>query len=108
MRLETKSIRFLTLSEAAIFLRVTKSTIYAWVHQRRLPFRKHGRLLVFSIDELLAWSESQKFSNELKDCILYATPSVRTGSAQIEQSSLKVEQNENAEPFKPKRFRNGK
>ncbi len=46
--------------EAAEILHIRPSTVYAWVHQRRLPFRKHGRSLVFSRRELLEWSESRR------------------------------------------------
>ena len=53
-------MKFLNVIEAAAFLRVKKSTIYAWVHQRRLPFRKHGNRLVFSQIELEKWSNNSK------------------------------------------------
>jgi len=49
-------LRFLTVGEAAEALRVKKATVYAWVHQRRIPFRKHGARVVFREDELRAWS----------------------------------------------------
>lgn len=51
---------FLNIGEAADLLRVTKSTVYAWVHQKRIPHRKHGGKLVFSRIDLLDWSEGQK------------------------------------------------
>jgi len=47
---------FLIAEEAAEFLWIKKSTLYAWVHQKKIPYRKHGRLLVFSRADLLEWS----------------------------------------------------
>ncbi len=52
--------QFLNTKEAAKFLRVELSTIYAWVHARKIPHRKHGSRLVFEINELLEWSDAQK------------------------------------------------
>lgn len=51
---------FLNVSEAASFLRVSISTLYGWVHQRRIPFRKHGSKLVFSRTDLEGWSKTQE------------------------------------------------
>lgn len=53
------SIVFLSVVEAAKFLKVKESTIYQWVHERKIPFRKHGARVVLVRDELLSWSESQ-------------------------------------------------
>ena len=64
----TQSERLLTVKEAADFLTVKKRTIYAWVQQRRIPFRRAGRLLRFDRAELFAWAASQaqeKNSNDL-------------------------------------------
>lgn len=49
----------LNVEEAAAFLKVKADTIYAWVHMRRIPFRKHGSRLVFSKWELQEWSKAQ-------------------------------------------------
>lgn len=50
---------YLDVLEAAALLRVRESTIYAWVHQRKLPFRKHGRRLAFLRADLQVWSDRQ-------------------------------------------------
>lgn len=50
---------FLDVIEAASFLKVRVATLYDWVHQRRIPYRKHGRRLVFKTEDLDQWSESQ-------------------------------------------------
>ncbi|OFZ79527.1 MAG: hypothetical protein A2583_10085 [Bdellovibrionales bacterium RIFOXYD1_FULL_53_11] len=48
---------FLTIQEAALFLRVQVSTLYGWCHERRIPFRKHGSRVIFCRSEILKWSE---------------------------------------------------
>jgi excisionase family DNA binding protein len=50
---------FLDVKQAALLLRVKESTIYTWVHQRRIPFRKHGRRVVFARADLEVWSAAQ-------------------------------------------------
>ena len=59
--INVSSTRIITPDEAAILLGVAKSTIYAWVHRRSIPFRKHGRLLRFDPAALQAWSKAQEF-----------------------------------------------
>jgi len=54
------STRILTPDQAAALLGVAKSTIYAWVHQRSVPFRRHGRLLRFDQSTLERWSHSRE------------------------------------------------
>jgi len=64
----TQSERLLTVKEAATFLAVKDRTIYAWVQQRRIPFRRAGRLLRFDRVELSNWAAAQaeeKHSNDL-------------------------------------------
>lgn len=48
------------VAEAAAYLKVKPSTLYGWAHQRRIPFRKHGRRLVFSRSDLEAWSAATR------------------------------------------------
>lgn len=48
-----------TVDRAAEILCVKPCTIYSWVHQRKIPFRKHGRLLVFSVPDLMEWSRKR-------------------------------------------------
>jgi excisionase family DNA binding protein len=56
MKVETK---FLNIVEAANLLHLKVSTLYAWVHGRKIPHRKHGSKLVFSLEDLLAWSDAR-------------------------------------------------
>lgn len=51
--------RFLTPKEAAEYLRVSVSSIYHWRLQGRLKGRKHGRLVLFEIEDLDNFDESQ-------------------------------------------------
>jgi excisionase family DNA binding protein len=59
---------FLTVTEAAEFLLVKPSTLYGWVHERKIPFRKHGSKLVFSYQDLQAWSKAQEVAPVSLDC----------------------------------------
>ena len=52
----------LNLTEAAAYLRITRETLYSWVHQRKVPFRKHGSRLVFSQRSLRDWSDARSIS----------------------------------------------
>jgi excisionase family DNA binding protein len=46
--------------EAAAFLRIEPTTLYGLVSQRRIPFRKAGRRLLFLESELLEWTRPAK------------------------------------------------
>jgi excisionase family DNA binding protein len=52
----TSKSRFLTVHEAAELLRLAPKSLYSLVSQRRVPFRKAGRRLIFHESELLAWT----------------------------------------------------
>src|SRR5690348_2077660 len=55
MHTQTTAI-FLNVNEAAEFLRIAPKTLYGLVSQRRIPFRKAGRRLLFLHSELLDWT----------------------------------------------------
>jgi excisionase family DNA binding protein len=46
--------------DAAQYLAVSVSTLYGWVHQRRLPFVKVGRALRFDKNDLDAFIEANR------------------------------------------------
>jgi hypothetical protein len=51
----------LTYKQAAALLAVPIGTVYAWVHQKRIPhFRISGRCVRFDRAELLCWLDSQR------------------------------------------------
>ena len=52
--------RFLTVDEVADMLRVKPRTIYDWVSQRRIPFRKAGDRTVFLLTEILEWTKADE------------------------------------------------
>ena len=51
--------RFLTVEELAQMLRVEVRTVYSWVSQEKVPFRKAGRRTIFLVDEILEWTAQQ-------------------------------------------------
>ena len=59
----TEKPRFLTVEELAEMLRVEVRTVYSWVSQEKVPFRKAGRRTIFLIDEILEWTAQQSFTD---------------------------------------------
>ena len=51
---------FLDVNSAAQFLNITSGTLRNWVHQKVIPYRKHGARLAFSKEDLQAWSDQKK------------------------------------------------
>jgi len=49
-------VKFLSVQEAAEFLRVSPRTVYGWVSQQALPHRKAGRRVLFLESELVEWT----------------------------------------------------
>jgi excisionase family DNA binding protein len=49
----------LTVHEAAELLRVKVSQLQFWCRKRRVPFRRHGKSIVFNRAELCSWSAAQ-------------------------------------------------
>jgi excisionase family DNA binding protein len=52
-----RAARFMDVQEAATFLSVSARTLYGWVSQGRIPYRKAGRRLLFIESELLEWTK---------------------------------------------------
>ncbi len=82
---------FMTVSEAASYLRLKVSTIYGLKHRNKIPSRKHGGRLIFLRSELDQWSicsvESKGFQLKLSnDWLTYEIEAVktRTGSLKTE------------------------
>jgi excisionase family DNA binding protein len=48
---------FLKVEEVAELLRLKPRTIYNMVSQRRIPFRKAGRQLLFELKEIDEWTK---------------------------------------------------
>jgi excisionase family DNA binding protein len=64
--LDASQIRLMDVAEAAEFLRVSPETLYTLVSQRRIPFRKAGRRLLFLESELLDWTRPAKEPRETR------------------------------------------
>lgn len=58
--------RLMTVADAASYLAVSKSTLYGWVWQRRIPFVKVGRALRFELSELQKIIQTNRFQARTK------------------------------------------
>ena len=55
----------LTLEEAAIFMGISKSSLYKMTHKHELPFfRPNGKLIYFEKAELLKWMRQNRVMTE--------------------------------------------
>ena len=55
----------LTLEEAALFMGISKSSLYKMTHRHELPFfRPHGKLIYFEKAELLKWMRQNRNMSE--------------------------------------------
>jgi len=60
--------RLLDIREAAALLRIKPQTLYLWVSQKRIAYRKIGRLVRFAEADLESFVEGQRqLPVELKD-----------------------------------------
>ena len=50
--------QYLTVHEAAALLRCQPSTIYQYVHKKKIPYRKRGSQLLFDRDEIDEWTKN--------------------------------------------------
>lgn len=55
--------QFLTVEEVAELLRVSPRSVYDWVSQGQIPFRKAGRRTIFLLDEILQWTNERRSTN---------------------------------------------
>ena len=55
----------LTLEEAAVFMGISKSSLYKMTHKHELPFyRPNGKLIYFEKSELLKWMRQNRSMSE--------------------------------------------
>jgi excisionase family DNA binding protein len=52
----TIQARFMTVREATELLRLAPKSVYSLVSQRRIPYRKAGRRLLFLESEIVDWT----------------------------------------------------
>lgn len=55
-----KNVVFLNIDEAADYIKMKKSSIYQLVFQRKIPYCKRGKILLFEKAELVRWIEGKK------------------------------------------------
>jgi len=63
MSLQLSHPQFLTVEEVAELLRVSPRSVYDWVSQEQIPFRKAGRRTIFLLDEILEWTSERQSTN---------------------------------------------
>ena len=63
MSVQLSRPQFLTVEEVAELLRVSPRSVYDWVSQRQIPFRKAGRRTIFLLDEILEWTSERQSTN---------------------------------------------
>ena len=59
----SKRPQFLDVKEVAEMLRAKPWTIYDWVSQGRIPYRKAGDRTIFLLDEILDWTKPDEESD---------------------------------------------
>ena len=60
----------LTLEEAALFMGISRSTLYKMTHKNVIPFyRPNGKLIYFEKSELLAWMRKNRASTNEEVCV---------------------------------------
>lgn len=62
----SKQKQLLDMNETAEYLGISKSTLYEWVIQKKVPFVKVGRLTKFKKEALDTWLE-QRTHEERRD-----------------------------------------
>jgi excisionase family DNA binding protein len=51
--------KLLDVKELAEYLKIEKSTVYAWISQKKIPYIKVGRLPRFSLDRINQWLDKK-------------------------------------------------
>jgi len=68
----------LTVQDAAQYLAISKSTLYGWVWQKRIPFVKVGRALRFERAELQKLIQANRFqARQLPESAAPGAPNFR-------------------------------
>lgn len=56
--------RFVGVKEVALYLGVKVSTVYSWIHTRKIPYSKPCRLPRFDLVEVDDWINAHKIKPE--------------------------------------------
>ena len=54
------NVVYLNIVETSDFIKMKKSSIYQLVYQRKIPYFKRGKILLFDKAELVRWIEGKK------------------------------------------------
>lgn len=49
------NVTLLTSEQLAALLKISVKTIYRWVEEKRIPFKRCGRLIRFDLSEINRW-----------------------------------------------------
>ncbi len=55
-------MKLLNVAETANILKIKKSTIYAWVHQKKIPFIKLYGKLCFEYEDILVFINTNRIT----------------------------------------------
>lgn len=47
--------RLVDVKELAVYMQVKANTLYSWVSQKQIPYKKVGRLVRFDVQEIDRW-----------------------------------------------------
>lgn len=59
-KVSIKEENFISISDVASLLNLSKSTIYGYTHKNIIPFHKTGKNLLFLKSEIIEWATCQK------------------------------------------------
>jgi len=51
---------FMTTTQLAEYLRISKSTIYTWIYKGKIPYSKIDTMVRFKTEDIEQWSEKRK------------------------------------------------
>ena len=54
-----KEKNFIDIEELSTALGIKASTLYAWIHRRKIPYYKIGRLVKFKLEEVEEWIQKR-------------------------------------------------
>ena len=52
--------KYIGVKDLALYLGIKVSTVYSWIHSRKIPYYKVGRLPKFDLGEIEKWMIEQK------------------------------------------------
>jgi excisionase family DNA binding protein len=68
-----KEPEFMNIEEVSSFLKLKKSTLYNLVFNRRIPFYKKTKILLFKKSELIDWVEQKRVSSIMEAQTSYSS-----------------------------------